>query len=118
MPTLGDPGASGPISSPGSSTATPLALRCERGAQRLHVAQMERHVLEGLGRRRPAKERDRHAVRSDGHAAVVFEFFATTEILDVPLRARARVADGETEVADVADRERCAHGDPPGRSKS
>ena len=107
----GEPGASGPISSPGSSKFGSDALQViECFSQSRHVRQMKRHVANSLRRRMAFEERDRDVVVADGDAILEVELLLESQRALEPLRTLLRIAYGQAKVTDGAESEWNAHG--------
>ena len=84
----GEPGASGPISSPGSSKVSLDSLEIfERFAQGRHVGKMKGHVAEGFRRGLPLVQGDGDAVIPDRDAVFKLELLRQTKGPLKPRRA-------------------------------
>jgi len=94
-----------------------LLQMSERLAQRRHVRQMKRHVLNRFRRRLSFKQRDRDGVVANRHAVVEFELFLQTQSAFEPLRTLLRIAYSQAKVADFSKFEGNLHLDRQARNR-
>ena len=107
----GEPGASGPISSPGSSKfGADLLQVIKCFSQGRQVGQMKRHVADCFRRRTAFENRDRDVVVPNGDAIFEVELLLESQRTLEPVCTLLRIAYGQAKVTDGAESEWNAHG--------